>query len=101
MGALGRLGDAGSGDLGVAGVVGLVASGLSVAVGWIAVGWIVVADGWVEDGWVEGEATFFLLVCVAGDAEKDSSMAREKSASAGGTRKEPWHFGHFPRLPAW
>ena len=33
--------------------------------------------------------------------ETDSSTAAEKSASLAGIRKEPWHFGHFPRLPAW
>jgi hypothetical protein len=33
--------------------------------------------------------------------EADSSMAKENSESDGGTRKEPWHFGHFPRFPAW
>ena len=31
----------------------------------------------------------------------DSSMAREKSASLGGTLKAPWHLGHLPRLLAW
>ena len=31
----------------------------------------------------------------------DSSIAREKSASLGGTLKAPWHLGHLPRLLAW
>ena len=49
-----------------------------------------------ESDWERGLPRFVGLMELA-----DSSMAREKSASLGGTLKAPWHLGHLPRLLAW